>query len=485
MDKIQRVVNAVVPYTACNFHCDYCYIGQQNNFDTHIPPIQYSNEHIVRALRKERVGGPCLINLCAVGETLLAPYIPELTRLLLEEGHYITIVTNGSVRKAIEKFCILPAQLKERLFFKFSFHFLELQKTKSMEQFFENVELVKNSGISITVELTVNDKTVPHIPQVQETCQKHLGTLCHVIESRNNLDPKMDRLTKLPVEDHFAAWDTFQSPLISFQKTTWGQKRREFCYAGDWVINLYLETGNITHCLGGGNVIQNIFEDLDEPIHFAAVGQSCPWPHCYSSYFVMTCGVIPELETPCYAQMRERIDYNGNHWLSPTMREFMSSQLKESNQQYSKEKQTYISALMGFEYKQEKSISDEEIAGAIAEGLRKKNVNSLAIYGTGTYAVWLLPLLGKSRVSLAFQVDEKYGCEDKASLMTKLKRRVKYRIKRTLNGNGQPVLLNRYDHWPKVDMVVVSDYKEITKHKAEILAAHPQAHIVPITELID
>ena len=486
MDKIKRVVNAVLPVSVCNLRCHYCFLGREDRLEhSPIDPLKYSNEYIAKALRKERMGGNCLIVLCAVGETLLAPDLLDLSTRLIAEGHYIQIVTNGILTGELQKYASLSQETKNHLFFKFSFHYLEFTKRQLLNRFFNNVRLVRDAGISFTVELTANDEAIPEIPQIQEECQRELGALCHINESRDTLRDDYGRLTKMSCEKHLTAWDIFQSDMFAFQTQQWGKKQKNFCYAGDWLINLYLDTGNITPCLGGGSVIQNIFEDLDEPIHFAAVGQSCPWPHCFCMHATQTFGLVPNKSAPTYGQIRNRLCNDGTEWLQPEMCAFFQTTALQSNKQYSKEKQTYISALMGFEYKQEKSISDEEVAGAIAEGLRKKNVNSLAIYGTGTYAVWLLPLLGKSRVSLAFQVDEKYGCEDKASLMTKLKRRVKYRIKRTLNGNGQPVLLNRYDHWPKVDMVVVSDYKEITKHKAEILAAHPQVHIVPITELID
>ena len=52
-----------------------------------------------KALSKERLGGICLINFCGGGETLLPPEIVKYIRVLLEEGHYIMIVTNATVSK--------------------------------------------------------------------------------------------------------------------------------------------------------------------------------------------------------------------------------------------------------------------------------------------------------------------------------------------------------------------------------------------------
>ena len=95
MDKIKRFINVVIPITICNFRCHYCYLAQTNSFDKNIPKLQYDLEIIQKALNKDRLGGTSMMNLCAVGETLLAPYLFDLTNALLNNGHYITIVTNG------------------------------------------------------------------------------------------------------------------------------------------------------------------------------------------------------------------------------------------------------------------------------------------------------------------------------------------------------------------------------------------------------
>lgn len=41
---------------------------------------------MIKAMSVERFGGPCMMNLCAVGETLLAPYIVELSKGLIDNG---------------------------------------------------------------------------------------------------------------------------------------------------------------------------------------------------------------------------------------------------------------------------------------------------------------------------------------------------------------------------------------------------------------
>ena len=99
MDKIKRIINVIVPMTICNLKCHYCYLSQTESFDKNIPKLEYDLDTIKECLTLQRLGGPCMMNLCAVGETLMAPYIVELSKNLLENGHYVTIVTNGTIEK--------------------------------------------------------------------------------------------------------------------------------------------------------------------------------------------------------------------------------------------------------------------------------------------------------------------------------------------------------------------------------------------------
>ena len=69
-----------------------------------------------------------MLNLCGRGETLLAPYIVNLTRELLEEGHYVMLVTNGLPTKRIKELTEeIPVELQKQLIIKISFHFMELK----------------------------------------------------------------------------------------------------------------------------------------------------------------------------------------------------------------------------------------------------------------------------------------------------------------------------------------------------------------------
>ncbi len=103
MDKIKRYLEVNIPVTTCTLRCDYCYITHHRLFEGPLPKFKYSPQHVRKALSVKRLGGKCLINMCASGETLLAPNITEYIYELLEEGHYVSIVTNATVSKRFEE----------------------------------------------------------------------------------------------------------------------------------------------------------------------------------------------------------------------------------------------------------------------------------------------------------------------------------------------------------------------------------------------
>ena len=51
-DKIKRFIECIVPVSACNLKCHYCYIIQNNCRLNKIPKFEYSAEHIAKALSK-------------------------------------------------------------------------------------------------------------------------------------------------------------------------------------------------------------------------------------------------------------------------------------------------------------------------------------------------------------------------------------------------------------------------------------------------
>lgn len=333
MAKLKRYVECYVPVTTCNFRCSYCYITQLNKWNDKLQPIGHSPAEIAKALSKKRLGGTCLINLCGGGETLLCPDIANVIKALLEEGHFVMVVTNGSVTKVLKEIAAFPAEQLKRLIFKFSYHYEEQHRMKITELFFKNIKMMKAAGCSFTLEVTPNDDLIPKIPDLKEEAMHYLGALCHVTIARNDTAPSIPILTSLSDEEFYEKWGVFDSKLFDFKKTIFGKPQNRFCYAGDWSVYVHLATGNMTKCYAG-KAIDNIYADIEKPLHFEATGCGCTEAHCYNGHAFLTLGDIPELDTPTYGSLRDRTDGDGNHWLNPEAVEFLSCKLSESNKEY-------------------------------------------------------------------------------------------------------------------------------------------------------
>lgn len=341
MDKMKHFLDCYIPTETCNLRCHYCYIAQQRKFNNKLAHFEQSPQQIRKALSKERLGGPCLLNFCAGGETLLSDEVLPIAKELAQEGHFIAIVTNGTLTNRFQEAAAWPDELKKHLFFKFSYHYLEMKRLNWMERFFENVNLVKEAGISFTVEITPSDELIPYIEEVKETCMRNLGALCHITIARDDRTNGIDVLSEHPFDEYKKIWSVFDSELFSFKSQIFYQKRNEFCYAGDWSAYLNLHTGSLQQCYCGKK-LDNIYKNLERPINFCAIGKNCSLAHCYNGHAFLTVGDIPELQTPTYAEVRNRVCQDGTEWLQPEMKAFMSSKLYESNREYSALEKTKI-----------------------------------------------------------------------------------------------------------------------------------------------
>ncbi len=341
MDKMKRYIDAYIPTETCNFRCHYCYITQQRKFNNKLAKFDYTPEFIAKALSQKRLGGPCLINLCAGGETLLIEELIPIVEALLKEGHYIMIVTNGSLSVRFDQIIKMPKELLKRLSFKFSFHYLELKRLKKLEEFFNNIRKIKNAGASFTVEITPNDELIPYIDEIKQVSMKNLGALPHITIARNDVTKNIAVLSKYDYEEYKKIWSTFDSDLFKFKSEIFYKKRKEFCYAGDWSLYLNLATGDVRQCYYGLN-IGNIYKNIDEPIETLAVGNTCTSPHCYNGHAFLTLGCIPEMKTPTYAVVRNRKCADGTEWLNETMKSFISTKLVESNVEYYKQEKQKV-----------------------------------------------------------------------------------------------------------------------------------------------
>ncbi|MCM1452579.1 MAG: radical SAM protein [Clostridium sp.] len=334
--KIKRFIELLIPIHACTLRCPYCYVTHRSLFDNTVEPFKYKPKEIRKALSVKRLGGVSLINMCATGETLLSHEVVEIAKELLEEGHYVMIVTNATLSNRIEEITSFPKPLLNRLFFKFSYHYEQLKKRNLLDKFFLNIRRVKESGASFTLEVTPYDELIPIVDELNQRAIDELGAIPHYTVARD--DRKIGRLpllTKMGREEYRKAWGQFNSPLFDFKFSIFEHKRKEFCYAGDWSGVVDLQTGTWRQCYYNATRPVDIFSDIEKPIPFQAIGHNCMSHHCWNGHVWLGLGDIPSMQTPTYAEMRNRICVDGSEWLTPTFKEIFSRKLNEQNSEYS------------------------------------------------------------------------------------------------------------------------------------------------------
>jgi hypothetical protein len=144
--------------------------------------------------------------------------------------------------------------------------------------------------------------------------------------------------------------------LFEFKYAVWEKKIDDFCYAGRWSFCIDLCTGMTKKCYAS-DTLPNVFDNPTAPVIEAPVCHQCREPHCYNGHAFLTFGLVPSIQTPTYADMRDRVCQNGSHWLTPKLRAFFSQKLHDNNPEYTqKEKDrlnqvTHIPSLKLFRYR--------------------------------------------------------------------------------------------------------------------------------------
>lgn len=334
MDKIKRIILLAVPMSICNFRCSYCYLTHRKEYyQNKQPQYCFSPEHVAKALSRERLGGAAFINICADGETLLTKDIEKYVYEFLKEGHYVEFVTNLTITPVLKKMLAWDKEILKRLSFKCSFHYLQLKKKNLLNIFANNVHRIWDAGASANIEMTPSDDLIPYIEEVKAFSMEHFGALPHLTIARNDRTEKIEYLTQLSMEEYDRVWSQFDSSFWRFKKSVFGCKRNEFCYAGDWVLQVDLATGVAGGCYKRKHSF-NIFQDIDSPIKFKAMGH-CMEPHCYNGHALLTLGCIPNFTNVRYGDIRNRVKTDGTEWLQPEVKSFFNSTLVESNKEYS------------------------------------------------------------------------------------------------------------------------------------------------------
>lgn len=318
-EKIVRFIALSFKIGVCNLKCPYCYVGQRDGKMNDIP---FTIEEMKKAFSKKRLGGTCFINICSDGETLIHPMMPSIIKCFLDEGHYVMVVTNGLLSNKIEE-CLLIKENLDRLFFKLSFHYEEMERIGVLDTFFNNVNMIKKSPCSFTVEYITCDETLNEIEKFKSICNEKLGVLPQINMPRRGRASNLGIESKYTWKKYLEMWDNtgIDSEFFEFRRQVFGKKYRDFCYAGERMLWIDMSTGYSRQCYSTPD-LQNFMGELDKPVKWLAVGNNCREAHCYVAHTFMTLGIAPfpgyVKYKPTYGVIRNRICSDGTEWLKPT-----------------------------------------------------------------------------------------------------------------------------------------------------------------------
>lgn len=329
MEKIKRFIECLMPYYNCNIKCDYCYVVQGNYRGKKGLQFDYPLEVMKHALTKERFGGMCFFSICAGGETLAPPQTVPIVKMLLENGHFVNITTNGTLAKRIDELCAMPVKYRTMLHLSLSLHYLELKRTGLLEIFFDNIAKLKAAGISFFIQTAVYDGYEPYADEIKQLCIERTGAMPQAYVTRRNQKDGYSYFGGLSDKDYTALGHSFDSPLFAFTLENFMKKQKGFCYAGDWSFILDLGSGILTKCYSGEGR-QQIFADPEKPVKFEAIGH-CRSIYCVNSSHFMSQGIIPGVSAPSYGELRNRPVAG---WYNETARELLGGKLYENNWQY-------------------------------------------------------------------------------------------------------------------------------------------------------
>lgn len=304
----------------CNLNCSYCYVDFMDpklKYNTH---FSHSIPFIVKALSRKRLGGVAFFNMCGEGETLLKPGYMELLQGLLSEGHYVGVITNGTVDSKIEELLEFDEDEKKRLLVQCSCHYLELKRQNKLDIYFANVNRLKNSHISVCMTMPGADEYIPYIAEIKDICIQKTGLLPVIspIRTSTTYSDGFPLGSKLSWDEYCQVWEPFKSKAIEMRAKTLG-KFKESCYAGINSGWINIETGEIRTCIPG-EYMDNIYNDITKKISFRKECHVCKNGFCSHNNLFLSGRNIGDDMLLTWYQNFVNVDSDGNPTYSDEMR---------------------------------------------------------------------------------------------------------------------------------------------------------------------
>lgn len=325
---LKKYVGCHYPATICNMRCPYCYISQLTGF-RESPKLNHSPKFIRWCLSQKRLGGRALIVLCGAGETMLGDQIIDVSLELLREGHFLHIVTNGTLGNKMMELTERAGDMADRLFFKCSFHYTELKKKNMLGLYSKSINDVSQLGASYTIEMNSDDSYIELIDEIKQYCIQEFGALPHITIARDDTKPNIPILTKLPMNEYYDIWKNFESELFEV-KWKYYAKPIKNCDAGINSLYINLINGDVRRCLQQP-VVGNLYDSSINQLHFERVGDDCKLPYCYNNHAYLTLGICKDVETYSFAEVRDRVKPDGDHWVKEKVYKFIGQKLYEND----------------------------------------------------------------------------------------------------------------------------------------------------------
>lgn len=413
---LKRVIGICFTANPCNLECSYCYVHRSN--ERRVPVFRSMNT-LERAFSEERLGGKCFINISSAGEPLLHKQVLDIIEMLTRKGHYVMLLSNGTLTGHLERLTMFPAELQKRIFVKFSFHYVELKKKGLLDVFMANVDRIKNSDCSCTVELMGDDITYSMIDEIKNLTMSALGCYPHISIPRDERQFTLGIVTGDSFERYIKKWKEaeIESDFFDFKAATYGKHIDWFCYAGNRSCEIDMETGEMRQCYHTP-VMQNFF-DFTKEIDWNPVGNHCCEPHCYVSHMFMPLGIVEPpngVKNGNYFNMRNRYCLDGKDLVKPSMKKVFEEgvereELSEEGKSLCNEKTAGLNWEIRTKEAVESNIAlewlSQEIEGKhITNYLRHNEYKDVAIYGYGRIGRILCNELQLSGFCVKYVIDK-------------------------------------------------------------------------------
>ncbi len=324
--RMRKYVAINYPAYTCNMSCPYCYIGTRS-VETHVD-FNHDPQFIRWCLSRKRLGGSALIVICGNGETLLGKNIVDVCDELLKEGHFIQVVTNGTVTDMMDALNRRADERIGQLLYKCSFHYLELKRLNFLDKYANNIRKASDLGASFTVELVADDTYIDYIDEIKEFSIEKFGALPHVTIARDDSKQDLPIITQLSMDMFYKTWKQFESSLFEIKWMYYGKRINE-CDAGLTSLYVNLLTGNVMKCLSQPSEM-NLYDTKIRRLELERVKNTCTLPYCYNNHAYLTLGVSEHVDTFSYLQVRDRISIAGEHWVKEPYYSFIGQKLYEN-----------------------------------------------------------------------------------------------------------------------------------------------------------